>query len=188
MAGQLPGSAEMAAEGPLHCCSALCCLHDERLGAAASASMITIDLRGSGAGSWAPAAEGGGSWTLLPFRRRCVRRSAGLLPPFEHLDDDHASATRRSRPYQPTAFAPHRQCKYLLVLPAAAARWLPTNKAPATLHRWRKALRPAPRGGVSSRNHERFSASQSLHECECHQCRLFPVSASAVPVAHCWGG
>ena len=26
-------------------------------------------------------------------RRRCVRRSTGLPPPFEHLDDDHAPAT-----------------------------------------------------------------------------------------------
>ena len=33
-----------------------------------------------------------GSWSVLPVRRCLTRRSARLPPPFERLDDDHASA------------------------------------------------------------------------------------------------
>lgn len=34
---------------------------------------------------------------VLPARRRRIRRSAGLLPPFKGLYDDHASAAARAR-------------------------------------------------------------------------------------------
>ena len=92
------GSAGIDADGPPRLPVARYC----RLGARPAAlptSMITMDAHGCVAGGRVPVADG---WTVacrvmgrLPAR---CRRVGGprLPPPFEHLDDDHASAAARA--------------------------------------------------------------------------------------------
>ena len=87
----------MDADRRLRCASRGCCRPGTRPAAALSASMITMDRRGSGAGGCALRLETGschaGSWGGLSVCGPCARRSARLPPSLEGLADDHAAAT-----------------------------------------------------------------------------------------------